>query len=140
MNIKIEKTDRLIEALEKWADQMELAEKELIAILDQDLGAGWYERSLAEQKTQANLLKRTASLKPSKQTNVQPENDVMPSSNLVETDVIEVLREAHCVGNNLYLPPAQLERNLYERVNEVLLLRWRVCYFGMIAAPQVCAR
>gem|GEM_PF-2442387 len=38
----------------------------------------------------------------------------------IENDALEVLSMAHCEGQNLYLPDITLERDLYERVNEVL--------------------
>ena len=44
----------------------------------------------------------------------------MPKSNMIDADVMEVLKTAWCVENKLYLPPAQMERKLYERTNEVL--------------------
>jgi len=44
----------------------------------------------------------------------------MTKSNMVDADVMEVLKSAWCDGLKVYLPPAQMERKLYERTNEVL--------------------
>lgn len=44
----------------------------------------------------------------------------MSKSNMVDADVMEVLKSAWCEGNKVYLPPAQMERKLYVRTNEVL--------------------
>ena len=39
---------------------------------------------------------------------------------LIDSDVLDVLRKSECHGDKLYLPSIQLERKLYQRVNEVL--------------------
>ena len=40
VNVETTKSYRVIEALEKWADRMELAEEQMVVILDEDLAAG----------------------------------------------------------------------------------------------------
>ena len=39
---------------------------------------------------------------------------------VLETDVIDVLSRAECFGSSLRLPPGQLDRKLYERVDKAL--------------------
>ncbi len=58
--------------------------------------------------------------KVSRKQNPKKEVIEMSKSNMVDGDVMTVLKSAWCEGFNVYLPPAQLERKLYERTNEVL--------------------
>lgn len=64
----------------------------------------------------------------------------------IESDVRDVLSRANALGNTLRLPPEQLDRKLYERVNEVLTNaggKWnksaRAHIFPTDAAPKLAA-
>ena len=60
--------------------------------------------------------------KVSRKQKPEPKKEIveMAKSNMVDADVMEVLKSAWCDGLKVYLPPAQMERKLYERTNEVL--------------------
>lgn len=60
--------------------------------------------------------------KVSRKQKPEPKKEIveMTKSNMVDADVMEVLKSAWCDGLKVYLPPAQMERKLYERTNEVL--------------------
>lgn len=60
--------------------------------------------------------------KVSRKQKPEPKKEIveMTKSNMVDADVMKVLKSAWCDGLKVYLPPAQMERKLYERTNEVL--------------------
>lgn len=60
--------------------------------------------------------------KVSRKQKPEPQKEIteMAKSNMVDSDVMKILKSAWCEGLKVYLPPAQLERKLYERTNEVL--------------------
>lgn len=79
------------------------------------------EMALQAKQEQEARAARSAERRAQKAKKQTPQvEETIPMSNRVDPDVMEVLQEARCEGLKLYLPPAQLERNLYERVNTVL--------------------
>jgi len=99
-------------------DKITALQHEQNLLLDEllsELNPRWREEA-EERKAEKVAQKAARKAKP------QPIQEIIQvtKSNMVDADVMEVLKTAWCVENKLYLPPAQMERKLYERTNEVL--------------------
>jgi len=108
--------DSFVERLQKWNVETERQTAEIEAMLT-ELDPDWRERA-AEESRAKSAAKQERKSKPIPKP-ISEETD-MPKSNLVDSDVMDILKQARCDGCLLYLPPAKLERGLYERTNEVL--------------------
>ena len=87
----------------------------LLKGLLEEINPEWQEQ--AEERKAAKVAQKAA-----RKAKPEPIKEIveMAKSNMVDADVMEVLKTAWCEGLKLYLPPAQMERKLYERTNEVL--------------------
>jgi hypothetical protein len=88
----------------------------LLKGLLEEINPEWQEQ--AEERKAAKVAQKAA-----RKAKPEPIKEIveMAKSNMVDSDVMEVLKTAWCEGLKLYLPPAQMERKLYERTNEVLI-------------------
>lgn len=104
INVK-DKTDEILFRLDNI---VELIDREFTEIenLLYDVNPHWREDAEAENRQKIS---------------VKVVNDNAQKADLPDDEVMEILRSAWCEGNHLKLPPGKLKRDLYNRVNDVLL-------------------
>jgi len=111
--------DRLMARIEEFNRIAEQQNAELEAMLD-EIDPDWKERAEAEKREKAAAkIERRSSKKPAPVV-TETKEEPMPRGNLIDSDVLAILKQATTNGNLLYIPKERLERGLYERFNEVL--------------------
>lgn len=116
-------SDGLLSAMDELNVEQERINAKWDALIEKFFPGMQEEMALQAKQEQADRAARLAERREQKAKRKAPQQpeEAIPMSNRVDPDVMEVLQETRCEGLKLYLPPAQLERNLYERVNTVLV-------------------
>ena len=104
-------TDKILSRLDSIAQLIDLQFTEIENLIS-EVNPNWRD-DVEEERRQKNMSKQTR--------RIIPVNDAAEGTDLLDNEVLDVLRPAWCEGNNLKLPPKRLKRDLYDRVNEVLL-------------------
>jgi hypothetical protein len=114
-------SDGLMAAMDEFTAEQERINAKWDVLIEKFFPGLQEEMALQAKQEQEDRAARLAERREQKAKRKAPRpEEAIPMSNRVDPDVMMVLQDARCEGIKLYLPPAQLERNLYERVNTVL--------------------